>query len=202
MGNGSTSPALAGWRGDGCRRAGAADGNDDASQFCKDLHLDPRAKMKYSPIRVEYINPFVESTRAVFATMLRFEVRRGEISLKRALQPEHEISGIIGLSGAAKGTVVISMSASLAIEITSIFVGERSVTINADVIDAIGELTNMIVGSAKAKLDDLKMSIGLPTVIVGRNHAVAFPSGVTPLSIPFESMHGAFCLEVGLATTS
>ncbi len=75
-------------------------------------------------------------------------------------------------------------------------------SIDADVIDAIGELTNMIVGGAKSKLEELKMSIGLPTVIAGRNHAVAFPSGVTPLCIPFESMHGSFCLEVGLATST
>jgi chemotaxis protein CheX len=156
--------------------------------------------MKYHPIRVEFINPFVESTHTVFRTMLGLEIQRGQISLKNAMQPEHEISGIIGLSGMAKGTVVLSMSGPLAIEITAILVGERSPSITAEVIDAIGELTNMIVGSAKVKLEDLKMSIGLPTVITGRNHSVGFPTGVIPLCIPFESPHGALCLEVGLAT--
>ncbi len=69
--------------------------------------------MKYNPIRVEFINPFIESTHSVFATMLKLEVRRGPLSLKQGLQPEHDISGIIGLSGMAKGTVLLSMSALL-----------------------------------------------------------------------------------------
>ena len=90
----------------------------------------------------------------------------------------------------------------MALEITSSLLGNRCTAIDADVIDAIGELTNMIVGCAKSKLEELNLSISLPTVIAGRNHAVAFPSGVTPLCIPFESTHGPFCLEVGLATAT
>ena len=71
-------------------------------------------------------------------------------------------------------------------------------TIDHNVVDAVGELTNMIVGGAKAKLESLNMCMGLPTVVVGKNHTVVFPTGIRPIGIPFESDAGPFCLEVSL----
>ncbi len=53
-------------------------------------------------MKVEYINPFLESTIAVFHTMLGCELVRKEAFLKKSCRPEHEISGIIGLSGKAR----------------------------------------------------------------------------------------------------
>ena len=40
--------------------------------------------------------------------------------------------------------------------------------INGDVMDAIGELTNISAAQAKAQLEEYKLSIGLPTVICGK----------------------------------
>ncbi len=54
-------------------------------------------------MKVEYINPFVTSTTAVFATMLECQITRGEPFVKQGSQPHHEVSGIIGLSGKAAG---------------------------------------------------------------------------------------------------
>ena len=62
---------------------------------------------------------------------------------------------------------------------------------NSDVVDAIGELTNMIAGSAKAQLEPFQMSIGLPTVIVGSDNPISFPSKSPTINIPFESPIGA-----------
>jgi len=66
------------------------------------------------------------------------------------------------------------------------------------IVDAIGELTNMIAGAAKAKLENLQLSLGLPTVILGRSTRIAFPSRATPISIPFRSDLGPLIIEVGI----
>jgi chemotaxis protein CheX len=154
--------------------------------------------MQYHPIKTEYINPFIESVTTVFRTMLSLEVRRGKLYVKDGFQPSLEITGVIGLSGTAKGSVLLGVSKSVAMTATEILLGEKVTAIDHNVVDAVGELTNMIVGAAKAKLESLNMSMGLPTVVVGKNHTVVFPTGIHPIGIPFESDAGAFCLEVSL----
>lgn len=158
--------------------------------------------MQYSPIRIEYINPFVTSTSEVFHTMLNLDVRRGALYWKDSFQTSAEVTAVIGLTGIAKGSVLLGLTRPAAIEVTSILMNERCDQIDHNVIDAIGELANMIVGSAKAQMEELKMSIGLPTVVVGSNHSVVFPTGVQPIGIPFDSDIGAICLEVSLVDSN
>lgn len=154
--------------------------------------------MHYQPVQVEFINPFVEAMVAVFQTMLNLAVRRGPLYLKQDFQPSHEVTGVIGLTGVAKGSLLLGLSRPVAVQVTGILLGEACEAMDHNVIDAVGELTNMIAGSAKAKLEELKMSLGLPTVVVGKNHTVMFPTGVQPIGIPFESDIGPICLEVSL----
>jgi chemotaxis protein CheX len=72
--------------------------------------------------------------------------------------------------------------------------------INDDVLDAVGELTNMVAGAAKAELEEYELMVSLPNVITGRDHDVHFPSNVTPICVSFETDWGELTLEVGLAT--
>lgn len=152
-------------------------------------------------MRAEYINPFILSTSNVYSTMLSCELERGTPALKESFCPEYEVSGVIGLTGNAVGTVVVSLSRNAALNSAAKLLEEdpKSLTdIDRDVVDAIGELTNMIAGGAKAKLEELSLSVSLPSVICGKNHTVSFPSEATPISIPFDSKWGPISIEVGL----
>ena len=71
------------------------------------------------------------------------------------------------------------------------------VTIDDVVKDAVGELANIVAGAAKRDLSQYKISISLPTVIVGDGHEVQGGREVVPLAVPFESPFGAFSLLVG-----
>jgi chemotaxis protein CheX len=150
-------------------------------------------------MKVEYINPFLASTIAVFDTMLGCKLERGNPYLKNGTQPQHEVSGLIGLSGKAKGTVVLGLSREAALSATEMMLQARPQEINGDVRDAVGELVNMIAGGAKAKLEHLSMSVSLPTVITGKAHCIEFPTKVTPICIPFDSEWGSITVEVGLS---
>ncbi len=100
----------------------------------------------------------------------------GSPYLKNGTQPQHEVSGVIGLSGKAQGTVVLGLSREAALGAAEVLLQERPPEINGDVTDAIGELVNIIAGSAKAKLEHLELSVSLPTVITGKCHCVEFPT--------------------------
>lgn len=150
-------------------------------------------------MKAELINPFLTSLANAFSTMLNCEVQRGPLRLKDGTNPHHEVSGIIGLSGKAIGTVVVSFSKNVALKAASAMLMMEADELNSDVTDAVGELTNMVAGAAKSQLEDYELSIGLPSVICGTDHEVRFPSNVTPIVVPFESPWGSLTLEVGLA---
>ncbi len=153
-------------------------------------------------MRAEYINPFLASVAKTFKTMLDCETRREGIHLKDYASPMHEISGVIGLSGRAVGSVVLNLSRDLALKASSTMLMTECTEIDADVLDAVGELTNMIAGAAKAELAEYDLSIGLPNVITGRDHVVRFPSNVQPICMPFQTDWGPLTLEVGLTAVS
>ncbi len=153
-------------------------------------------------MRAEWINPFIASLGNAFQTMLSCPVQRGAVALKNGHTPKYEISGVIGLSGKAVGTVVLSLSRSVALKAASTMLLYEAETIDADVVDAVGELTNMVAGSAKAQLEEYELMVSLPNVITGKDHEVRFPSNVTPLSVPFDTPWGPLVLEVGLVPTA
>ncbi len=152
-------------------------------------------------MQVEYINPFVRSVLSVFSTMANCTLTRGQPFIKDSHQPMHEVSGIIGLSGKAKGTVVLSLDREAAMRATEALLGERPSSIDADVTDAIGELTNMIAGNAKAQLERYALSVSLPTVITGKGHCIDFPKDAPAICIPFDCEWGTITVEVGLVET-
>ena len=150
-------------------------------------------------MKAEFINPFVCAAVDVFSTMLNCELVRGQLSLNANFQPKHEVTGVIGLSGKASGTVVVSLDRDVAISATERMLGQRPATIDNDVIDAVGEVTNMIAGKAKAGLEQFEMKLALPTVITGKNHVIRFGSTAQTICIPYSCPWGQISVEVGLA---
>ena len=154
-------------------------------------------------MNVEYINPFLKAAHRAFETMLGCTLEKKELSLKSGHQPTYEFSGIIGLTGKAIGTCVLSLSREVAYKATStlLMMPEDELT-KDDVVDAVGELANVVAGAAKAELEEFSMSVSLPNVVIGTDFEVAFPSDVTPIIVHFECPWGPLCVEVGFAPVS
>jgi chemotaxis protein CheX len=150
-------------------------------------------------MRVEYINSFISSLDRTFQTMLECKVTRGQPVLKDDVSPKFDVSGVIGLSGKAVGTVVLSFSKEVALQAASHLLMCEHTELDADVVDAVGELTNVVAGAAKSQLAEYELMASLPNVITGRNHEVRFPSDVTPICVPFTTKWGALALEVGFS---
>ena len=150
-------------------------------------------------MRADYINPFITSLINTFETMLGCTLVRGQLYLKSSSTKLHDVSGIIGLSGQAQGTVVLSVDRNVALKATSTLLMCETTEMSSDVVDAVGELTNMVAGGAKAQLHEYELSISLPGVIKGEGHEVCFPSDVTPICVPFTCEWGELKIEVGLA---
>lgn len=150
-------------------------------------------------MQVEHINPFVRSLTNAFTTMLGCPVNRGNIFLAKGSRPAHPVSGVIGLSGGAVGMVLLNLSEAVALKAASTMLMCEVTQMSDEVIDAVGELANVVAGAAKAELAEYHLSISLPTVVTGDQHEIHFPSNVTPICVPFESEWGPLVLQFGLA---
>lgn len=151
-------------------------------------------------MKVEMVNPFITATINVFDTMAGLSVVKKEIYLKKEIAAGHDISGIIGIAGNLTGFVAMSFPSSVALKITAAFLGEDKTTIDDDVIDTIGEVINMVVGSAKTIFakQDMKYDLGLPSVVTGKDHTVNRPKDIMCIGVNFSLDGEVFCVEVGL----
>ncbi|MCA9073352.1 MAG: chemotaxis protein CheX, partial [Planctomycetaceae bacterium] len=103
-----------------------------------------------SELTAAIVNPLMMATNDVFSMMLGCKPSRDGLSLKTDQTPTHELSAVIGVTGKAVGTIVFSVDRGTAFAIVDRMLGIEVTEINAEVRDAVGEVTNMIAGAAKA----------------------------------------------------
>jgi chemotaxis protein CheX len=112
------------------------------------------------------------SAAEVFSTMLGVELPPGEGAME-ASSPEVNdgVVALIGLTGGWVGTGFLVCSPALACRICSLMLMNDVTAVDEEVLDAVAELTNMIVGSVKTDLEPRLGPLGLsiPTVVFGRN---------------------------------
>jgi chemotaxis protein CheX len=150
----------------------------------------------------QYIQPFIKTCTSVFHDFVNLEpeAKMPYFLEKDAIQ-DWDISAVIGLTGEARGAVVISMKDNLAMKLTGILTGKVHQVIYDDVVDAVGELINIIAGNVKQELEDtFRLVISLPTIITGKEHHVNWPAGqARVICIPFTvSDEDTFSLSVAL----
>lgn len=113
-----------------------------------------------------------DATANVFSTMLGAEVRRGEATVEKGAPDANDgVVSLIGLAGTWTGAGSVSCSPSMACRVCSVMLMTESSAVNEEVLDAVAELTNMIIGSVKTDLEQHLGPLGLsiPTVVFGRN---------------------------------
>lgn len=150
------------------------------------------------------LNPILASTRAVFESMLGCVPQRTALTLNTRATTSYDISGVIGITGSAAGTIVFSLSAAVAAAAYERLTGQPLDEVPSDERDArlsdvVGELTNMIAGGAKARLQQMSLSLSIPNIACGKGHVVRFPTSIVPMSLAFESEIGPFSVDFGFS---
>lgn len=137
---------------------------------------------------VNIINPFLNATIKVIETMAFVTPVPGKPYVVTDTLIGGDISGIIGLTGAKKGSVILSLSKEAALKIVSSMLNEKFYYINTEIRDAIGELTNVIAGDARRALAEqgYMFEAGIPTVIIGQGHEIESITSGPILAIPFK----------------
>lgn len=119
---------------------------------------------------------------------------------------EVHVAGTVGITGAFNGMIYLYSSAAFARRMTCSLLGMTDAEIegNEMVNDAIGEMTNMIAGFIKSKLDNhgCRCVMTIPTVVRGRDFRIEPVTGVLRKTIYFESSGGKVLVEALLKPNS
>ena len=147
---------------------------------------------------VNLINPFIGATLNVLETMASTKAQAGKPYLKEDQVARGDVTGVIGMTGEANGTISISFTEKSILVIVSNMVGEEMKELNEEIKDAVGEITNMISGQARKKLDEqgTPLKAAIPSVIVGKNHTITHMTTYPIIAIPFSTDNGDFTIEV------
>lgn len=152
-------------------------------------------------MNVDYINPFLVATTNVIETMASIKVSAGAPGLKPDNKTWGAVTGIVGMAGdKLQGNMVLSFDENSIVEIVNNMLGETFTEVNKDVVDAVGELTNMICGGAKRLLSEkgFNFDMAVPVMVSGKNVEVSQLNKGPILSVPFSTSSGKFVVEANL----
>ncbi len=145
------------------------------------------------------------ATEEVFATMLGAPVALDE---NAKCDPESGMMALVGLTGNWSGAGTLSCSPGLGNQVaTTMFMSEPTpdpCAINDEVLDAVAELTNMVIGNIKNTLEHSlgPMAISIPSVIYGRNFHFRSLTGKVIASMAFRWNSEPLEIKVVLAPSS
>jgi chemotaxis protein CheX len=150
-------------------------------------------------MNAEFINPFIAALLNVMQTMAQTVLIPGKPKKKSDNHAGGDISGMIGMVGDnVQGSMSISLDEELVLEIMHKMLGEKPESIDADVQDMVGEITNMICGGAKNELGQKGYDFGMatPVVVSGKNHTINHQVDGKKMVMPFSHKSGILYLEM------
>jgi len=139
--------------------------------------------------------------KEVFSTMLGLEVEPGPPQTQHdRLESFGGIMALVGIGGAWTGAGRLLISPKMACTLAGALLMSTFEGVDEEVLDAIGEIANMVVGGTKTILEEElgPLSLSIPTVIFGKNYSTHSGKVHDWLVLPFhcggEQIELRFCL--------
>jgi len=156
---------------------------------------------------IEFSKPFILAAKKVFETMVFTKLEPQKPEIKADKLAPGDITAILGLNGEVvkngvkviyKAMLVMSFPYDTYFKIAGAMLGETYTSYVPDIHDVGGEVTNMVMGNAKAELQKMgyTTSMAIPSSVEGKNVTVSYPVGTTVVLIPMKSDHGQFYIEL------
>lgn len=146
---------------------------------------------------IEVAKPFIVATVNVLTTMASIEPIPGKPYVKKNNVAQGDVSAVIGVTGYKNGSISVTFSKKSAIALVKSMLGDDIQDIMQDTKDAVGEITNMVSGQARAGLAEMGMVFqgSTPSVIMGDGHTISHVTKSPIMAIPFTTPHGDFTVE-------
>jgi chemotaxis protein CheX len=147
-----------------------------------------------------HVQPFIEEAIHTFEAMVGVApTNLGECE-KLGAASDSDVAGVVVISGAAAGRLVIGMPKDTAVKAVSRILAESLTDLTPDVLDGVGEMANVICARAKSVLSRRGLSglvLTLPRVVAGRDSPVWASDDLPAVSTTFDAAGiGRFRIDV------
>ena len=105
-------------------------------------------------MRMELIQPFINSAAAVLAQSLGCEARIGDVSMEEEAYRRKGLAALVGINGDIEGRVIFDMEGPTAAKVATALAGMEVTETDQIVRETVCELANMVIGSAVTSLND------------------------------------------------
>ena len=157
---------------------------------------------------VKFINPFVQGTMEAMKKIAFMDIRPGKVHLTESNVAAGDVSGIIGITGDATGSLVISFTETCLCSIVGGLTGEPHIAVDEKAFAVVREISRIILVVAGAYLEKegLKVYAAPPIVVYGKAHTIESLPDNPSITIPFSTEKEAFkvdiCIKPRAAKTS
>jgi chemotaxis protein CheX len=148
----------------------------------------------------EVVKQLDKDVREIFSTMVGAEISEVSTRVDAATTFSDSVTAMVGLAGVFNGMINLHVSKRLAIHFASSMLGMTIEDIDDDVIDALGEIANMLGGSFKHHfvLEGHEVKLSIPSVITGDQYEISAGSLPDILTLSFTSEDEPFMISVYL----
>ncbi|MEZ5356228.1 MAG: chemotaxis protein CheX [Bryobacteraceae bacterium] len=141
------------------------------------------------------------ATIGVLTTMLALEAEAGPPTLSAVeTGPSHGVAAIVGVAGPYSGTGSVVCTETVACRLAGAMLMSEYDSVNEDVLDAMGEIANMVIGNIKTNLEERfgAMALTTPTVIHGGDFSTRASGKNTWTVVPFTTGGDGFFVQMML----
>ena len=139
-----------------------------------------------------------ETTEEIFNCMIFIDVA-AQPPLESGKQVlECHVSAMIGLTGDLTAMLGIHCPENVGLAIGGAMLGMELEEIDADVKDALGEISNMLAGGIKERIssEHINLELAIPTAVAGKSYTISAPKGSQRVVVPFTVDQGQFFVEI------
>ncbi|MGZ3691261.1 MAG: chemotaxis protein CheX [Pseudobdellovibrio sp.] len=170
---------------------------------------EQKSKNKATQLDVKIINPFLIATKNTFEKQANVKCEPLKPILASVDTKTYDapiaLAGVISLTtDTFKGNITLVFSEKVFLLIYESMFGEKHEKINSEIVDAAGELLNIIYGTAKTVLNQehgYQLKPAIPTILSGEKISVRQQTKQKVIVMPFKTQHGIFQIEISFEET-
>ena len=125
--------------------------------------------MELREVMEDIARDIADATKTLFKSMIMMDLKYNHVVLADETHIKTDVTSFVSFMGKYHGIVGIFCSQSFSLQVASSMLMENFTKFTTEVIDAIGEISNMIAGNVKTKItaDYGEMDLSIPITFIG-----------------------------------
>jgi chemotaxis protein CheX len=150
-------------------------------------------------MKMELIQPFINSADAVLAESLQCETRIGDLSMEEETYRRKGVAAIIEIAGDIEGRIILDTDSPTAMHIAKHLAGGEVQLSDELVRETVCELANMVIGNAITSLNDqgFRFKISPPEVHTAEQ-GLGGSEETEALVMCFETQKGSVYMNIAM----